>query len=87
MTTHRTERFIPSPPTTAEQYEEVFSREVLLEQLDRELPAFPADRFYQVNHHLAHAASAYDTSGCLVEVIDGIDKGLIVSAEHSRATA
>ena len=47
---------------------------MLLEQLDRELPAFPADRFYQVNHHLAHAASAYDTSGCLVEVIDGMDK-------------
>ena len=75
LTTVRTKRFIPSTQPPAEQYEEVFSREVLLEQLDRELPGFPADRFYQVNHHLAHAASAYYTSGweeCLVVVMDGM---------------
>lgn len=43
-------------PTTAEQYEAVVSREVLLEKLDPELPSFPADRFCPVNHRLAHAA-------------------------------
>jgi carbamoyltransferase len=62
-------------PVSAEQYQLVFSREALLEQLKRALPSFPADRVYQVNHHLAHAASAHLTSGwdeCLVVVIDGM---------------
>jgi carbamoyltransferase len=62
-------------PITAEQYDQVFSRETLLAQVNRHLPGFPADRVYQVNHHLAHAASAYYTSGwdeCLVVVIDGM---------------
>ncbi len=62
-------------PTTAEQYDQVFSREKLLAQVSRHLPGFPADRVQQVNHHLAHAASAYYTSGweeCLVVVIDGM---------------
>ena len=62
-------------PTTAEQYDQVFSREKLLVQVSRHLPGFPANRVHQVNHHLAHAASAYYTSGwdeCLVVVIDGM---------------
>jgi carbamoyltransferase len=62
-------------PVSAEQYNRVFSREVLIEQLKRTLPGFPVDRLHQVNHHLAHAASAYFTSGweeCLVVVIDGM---------------
>jgi carbamoyltransferase len=62
-------------PITAEQYDQVFSREKLLAQVNRHLPGFPADRVKQVNHHLAHAASAYYTSGwdeCLVVVIDGM---------------
>ena len=62
-------------PVSAEQYNRVFSREVLIEQLKRALPGFPVDRLHQVNHHLAHAASAYFTSGweeCLVVVIDGM---------------
>jgi carbamoyltransferase len=61
--------------TSAEQYEQVFSREALLAKVDRYLPGFPAERVSQVNHHLAHAASAYYTSGwteCLVLVIDGM---------------
>jgi carbamoyltransferase len=60
---------------TTEQYRQVFSREKLLEQVGQHLPGFPADRVQQVNHHLAHAASAYYTSGwdeCLVVVIDGM---------------
>jgi carbamoyltransferase len=62
-------------PTTAEQYDKVFSRERLLSQVNQHLPGFPADRVHQVNHHLSHAASAYYTSGweeCLVVVIDGM---------------
>ncbi len=62
-------------PVTAEQYKQVFSREALLERLNRSFPSFPTERVHQVNHHLAHAASAYYTSGwedCLVIVIDGM---------------
>src|SRR5215469_2116506 len=50
-------------PTTAEQYNQVFSREKLLTEVSQHLPGFPADRVHSVNHHLAHAASAYYTSG------------------------
>src|SRR4029077_1410482 len=59
-------------PTTAEQYKQVFSKEKLLEQVGQHLPGFPVDRVHQVNHHIAHAASAYYTSGwdeCLVIII------------------
>ncbi len=62
-------------PASAEQYNRVFSRQALIEQLNRALPGLPIDRLHQVNHHLAHAASAYYTSGwdrCLVIVIDGM---------------
>jgi carbamoyltransferase len=41
----------------------------------RDLPGFPLERFHHVNHHLAHASSAYFTSGwdeCLVAVVDGM---------------
>jgi carbamoyltransferase len=62
-------------PVSTEQYNRVFSREALVEQLNRALPGYPVDRLHQVKHHLAHAASAYYTSGwkeCLVIVIDGM---------------
>src|SRR5208283_2613057 len=62
-------------PISAQQYAKVFSREALLEHLGRVLPGFPSDHVHQVNHHLAHAASAYYTSGweeCCVVVIDGM---------------
>jgi carbamoyltransferase len=61
--------------TTAEQYDQVFSREKLLSQIAQHLPGLPAEKVQQVNHHMAHAASAYYTSGweeCLVVVIDGM---------------
>ena len=41
----------------------------------RALPELPPERIRHVDHHLAHAASAYFTSGwdeCLVVVIDGM---------------
>jgi carbamoyltransferase len=74
-------------PVSAEQYRQVFSREALLERLTRALPGFPADRFHQVDHHLAHAASASYTSGweeCLVLVIDGMGEAHSVTAYHAR---
>ncbi len=73
-------------PVSAEQYRLVFSREALLEQLNRALPSFPVDRVRQVNHHLAHAASAYFTSGwdeCLVVVIDGMGEAHSVTVYHA----
>ena len=74
-------------PVSAEQYRLVFSREALLEQLNRALPSFPADRVHQVNHHLAHAASAYFTSGwdeCLVVVIDGMGEAQSATVYHAH---
>jgi carbamoyltransferase len=62
-------------PITAEQYKQVFSREALLQVVERYLPGFPHARVKHVGHHLAHAASAFFTSGwneCLVLVIDGM---------------
>jgi carbamoyltransferase len=74
-------------PISAEQYRAVFSREALLERVERVLPGFPPARFFQVDHHLAHAASAYYTSGwkeCLVVVIDGMGEAYSVSVYHAH---
>ena len=62
-------------PVSGELYRSVFSREALLESVRQHLPGFPAERVHHVQHHLAHAASAYFTSGwdeCLVVVIDAM---------------
>jgi carbamoyltransferase len=75
-------------PESAELYQEVFSREALLRLVERDLPPYPLDRVTQVDHHLAHAASAYFTSGwdqCLVVVIDGMgemDGATVYSASN-----
>jgi carbamoyltransferase len=64
----------------------VFSREALLERVGQALGDFPGDRLHQVNHHVAHAASAYFTSGweeCQVIVIDGMGEAHSVSAYHA----
>jgi carbamoyltransferase len=74
-------------PITAEQYKRVFSREALLECLGRAHPQFPADRVHLVNHHLAHAATAYYTSGwdeCLVVVIDGMGEAHSATAYRAH---
>jgi carbamoyltransferase len=74
-------------PVSAEQYRQVFSREALLERLNRALPDFPEDRFFQVDHHVAHAASAYYTSGweeCLVVVVDGMGEAHGATVYHAR---
>jgi carbamoyltransferase len=60
---------------SAALYDEVFSREALLQQTRRDLPGFPEEKIVMVGHHLAHAASAAYTSGwdeCLVVVNDAM---------------
>ncbi len=69
-------------PSTARLYDEVFSRDALLAGVARNLPGFPEERVRPVNHHLAHAASAYLTSGwedCAVVVMDGMGETQSVS--------
>ncbi len=62
-------------PISADLYRDVFSREAVRAQVSRYLDGYPEDRVRHVNHHLAHAASAYFCSGwenCLVLVVDGM---------------
>jgi len=62
-------------PITAELYRNVFSPESLAGHVRQRFPAFPPEHIHSVQHHLAHAASAFCTSGwddCLVVVIDGM---------------
>jgi carbamoyltransferase len=61
--------------TSAKLYDEVFSRQALVEQVRRHFPQFNPERVHPVSHHLSHAASAYFTSGwdeCLVVVLDAM---------------
>ena len=72
---------------SAELYREVLSREAFASQVARALPEFSAERVRHVDHHLAHAASAYLTSGwdeCLVIVIDGMGEAHGVTVYHAR---
>jgi carbamoyltransferase len=72
---------------SAEQYDQVFSREKLLAEMKQYLPGFPASKVFQVNHHLAHAASAFYTSGwneCLVVVLDGMGENQSVTAYRAH---
>jgi carbamoyltransferase len=74
-------------PVSEELYNSVLSKGALLHQLSRSFPEFPAERVYQVEHHLAHAASAYFTSGwdeCLVVVIDAMGETQSVSIYHAH---
>ncbi len=74
-------------PISAEAYKKVYSREALLELIKRDLPDFPASRVHHVPHHLAHAASAYFTSGwgeCLTVVIDGMGEVHSATIYHAH---
>jgi carbamoyltransferase len=74
-------------PVSAELYREVLSPEAFVAQVRRALPGFPAERITHVDHHLAHAASAYYTSGwdeCLVIVIDGMGEAHGVTVYAAR---
>jgi carbamoyltransferase len=60
---------------SSRSFEEVLSKDALLARVAHKLPGYPMERVHSVSHHLAHAASAYYTSGwddCLVIVIDGM---------------
>jgi carbamoyltransferase len=62
-------------PDSSRLYQDVFSKEVLVRQLQRYFPDIHAEKIQPVNHHLAHAASAAFTSGwdeCLVVVNDAM---------------
>ena len=62
-------------PISQELYREVLSREAFAGNVRAALPELPAERIGHIDHHLAHAASAYFTSGweeCMVAVIDGM---------------
>lgn len=74
-------------PVSAARYREVYSPEAFLDQIERHLKHYPADRVYGVSHHVAHAASAYFTSGwddCLVVVVDGMGEVHGASVYHGR---
>lgn len=74
-------------PKTKRLYDEVFSREAILEELARDCPDYPAERFTRINHHLCHAASSYLTSGweeCLVIVLDAMGETQSVSVFHGN---
>src|SRR5213083_2707754 len=75
-------------PGSHDLYRYVYSREALLALVARDFPDFPAERVHHVSHHLAHAASAYYTSGwdeCLVVVIDGMGEAQSVTVYHAHA--
>lgn len=70
-----------------ELYRDVLSREAFAARVAAALPHFPVDRVRHVDHHLAHAASAYLTSGweeCLVVVIDGMGEAHGATVYHGR---
>ena len=75
-------------PLSSRLYAEVLSPAAVARQIGRQLDGFPSQRVHHVDHHLAHAASAYFCSGweeCLVLVIDGM--GESQSASVYRACA
>jgi carbamoyltransferase len=72
---------------SARLYREVYSREKLLSLVRRDLDGYPPERVHHVDHHLAHAASAYFTSGwdeCLTVVIDGMGEAHGATVYHAR---
>jgi len=75
-------------PVSRELYRDVYSRDALLKLVARDFPDLPPERVHHVGHHLAHAASAYYTSGwdeCLVVVIDGMGEAQSVTVYQARA--
>jgi len=75
-------------PISARLYREILSREAVVGQVRQRLDGFPSQRVYHVEHHLAHAASAYFCSGweeCLVLVIDGMGETQSASVYRARA--
>lgn len=81
------EKLYSLDPLTHKFYDEVVSRQALLRVIREHFPGFPSTRIRQVDHHIAHAASAYFTSGwpeCLVVVMDAMGETSSVSTYHAR---
>src|SRR5262249_4221309 len=71
----------------AQEFREVYSRPALLELVAEHLGGFPPERVEQLEHHLAHAASAYYTSGweeCAVAIVDAMGEALGASIYHAK---
>jgi len=69
------------------RFEQVYSHEAILAQVQRDLPGYPLEKVHSVGHHLAHAASAALTSGwdeCLVVVNDAMGEVESISVYHFR---
>lgn len=70
------------------RYRKVYSREAILELFGRSLPEVEnrEEKLHHVEHHIAHAASAYYTSGwdeCLVAVLDGMGEVHSITVWHA----
>src|SRR5215813_13143483 len=73
--------------SSADMYDAVLSRVALLREVERHFPGFPESRVHHVSHHVAHAASAYFTSGwneCLTVVVDGMGEVHAATVYHAR---
>jgi carbamoyltransferase len=73
-------------PTTAALYRDVLSPEAVSKTVSNQLGEVGA-KLYHVDHHLAHAASAYFCSGweqCLVVVIDGMGERYAASVYRAE---
>lgn len=73
--------------SSADMYNAVYSRAALLHEVERHFPGFPESRVHHVSHHLAHAASAYFTSGwdeCLTIVVDGMGEVHAATMYHAH---
>jgi carbamoyltransferase len=73
-------------PISSELYRDVLSREAFAARVQGALGQVPAQNIGHVEHHLAHAASAYFTSGwdeCLVLVIDGMGEAHGATVYHA----
>ena len=80
-------KFFSIDEVGAKRYRQVFSRKTLVDRVRESLPGIRDDQVSQVPHHLAHAASAYLTSGwneCLALVADGMGEVESVTAYHCR---
>ena len=79
-------------PLSLTLYREIFSPEAFAGQVHSCFPKFPMERIQSVPHHMAHAASAYYTSGwdeCLVVVVDGMgeaDSSSVYRAADGKLT-
>jgi carbamoyltransferase len=81
------DRIFSADPVSSLRFSEVYSKAALLQLVRQHLPEYPWDRVSQVKHHLAHAASAFCTSGweeCLTVVVDGMGEAESASVYLAR---